>query len=853
MLDDTIRELLASLSLDEKISLLGGADGWQTQDIERLGIGSIKTTDGPAGARGSLSVDGPKAALLPAPVVQSATWSKSNVRKLGRLLSRETRSKAAQILLAPTVCCLRNPLGGRNFESFSEDPLLSGQLAIEYVTGLQEDGMVVATAKHFVANEQEHDRFATNAEIDEKALREIYLRPFEMLVKSASPPGCFMTAYNCVNGVHMDMNEYLVNQVLRKQWGFKGLVMSDWGGTNSTVESLMAGCDLEMPGPPLRRGGKIRAALPSKSLEASIDESCGRLLSLAQRLNLLGLSKDEVAATRNRAEETWTSPEDLQTLRQIAADGMVLLKNDLDVLPLKLDVFGGKKISFIGPNAAIGAANGGGSAAMNPQYLTHPLESFKRKLTELDANVDLHFAAGCPAYKWTPLLSPTQWEGSEAMLRIDFFASTDCSGGIFETQHRNSSSIDLFDSGPAALRDGGKPYSLRLTSTLTPASTGEHIFSVSSVGGARLFIDGKLLIDNSEWTAAGETFYSFGSVECRETIHLKKGQRYSVVLVAWSRIKETDVESDPAAIEPMHVYGAQPSSRLGYCEESSDTIEGAVALAKESDLTVIVVGLNEEWESEGYDRQTMNLPGEQDRLVQDILSTVSHPERIIVVNQSGSAVEMPWIDSAHTVLQAWYGGQEAGNALADVLLGIQSPAGRLPFTWPRTYSDLPFAIDKESWPGVDGKVIYKESSKIGYRWYLGAAVQPLWWFGFGLGYTSFEVRNLRVHQQSDRWTASLTVTNTGPRAGQDVVQVYVWPKDQPSAKGLMAFSKTEEVEPGAVSTLELDLQFRDMANWIDGEWRLRSGMYEVGIGKHAGDKNMLVQQVEIRRDMHWDP
>ncbi|KAI5238295.1 hypothetical protein E4T43_07542 [Aureobasidium subglaciale] len=877
MVSDLVYDLLSKLTLEEKVSLLSGSDGWHTQEIPRLGIGAIKvislnnhstltlftytqqTTDGPAGARGSISVDGPKAALLPAPVLQAATWSTSDIQELGRVLGRETRSKAAQVLLAPTICCHRNPLGGRNFESFSEDPFLSGKLAISYVAGVQESGEVVATIKHFsVANEQEHHRFSIDAHIGEQALRETYLRPFEMVIKSSTPPGCLMTAYNLVNGTHMDMHKHLLAKVLREQWRFQGLCMSDWGGTNSTVESVLAGCDLEMPGPSLRRGHKLHEALQTtkcEELTSAINISCARVLTLAEKLGKLNLSEPDARASRCLPETSSTGSRDITTMRKIAARGMVLLKNDSNRLPLDPRQLQNKRIAFIGPNALVGAANGGGSAAMNPEYLTHPFASFKTALVDMGIDAEVHSALGCRTHKWLPLTGPTQWQSEDEksyMLRIDFFASTDCVGEIVETQYRNNSSIDLFDSGPESLRDGGQPYSFRLTSFLTPTTSGVHTFSVSSVGDSRLFLDDKLVIDNTDWISNGETFYSFGSPEIRSSIPMSGGRSYKVVLEAQSKTNSA-VKTNSQDVEPMHVYGAQPSTRLGFLEEDTTTIADAVSLANESDISIVVIGLNEEWESEGYDRHSMALPGDQDALVQALLTSTCHPERIIIVNQSGSPVEMPWADHTHTILQSWYGGQEAGNALADVLLGTTAPNGRLPMTWPKKYSDTPFAADAECWPGVDDKVIYKENSQVGYRWYLTAGVAPQWWFGYGLSYTVFKTTILGVLADDNSWTVRVCIQDVGDAAGEEVVQIYVWPSQQHAARRLIAFDRTDLLRPQYNAVVELTVNLRDVAEWSDRKWMLQRGRYTIGVGRHAGDDEMVVESVEIPSTLTWDP
>jgi len=669
-----------------------------------------------------------------------------------------------------------------------------------------------------------------------------------------------MTAYNRVNSHHMDMNSHLLHDILRDEWGFDGLVMSDWGGTNSTIESLVAGCDLEMPGPSLRRGQQLLATLElhdSTVLKNALDLSSARVLALAERLGKLSLTPEEVRATRHTPEASSTSKVDCAMLRKVAATGMVLLKNDINKLPLNPSTLRGKKVAFLGPHAVVGASNGGGSAAMNPQYLSQPVESFRTALAEMGIETEINVALGCLSHKWLPLLQATQWSapnGYDALVRIDFYASTDCTGGIVDTQHRNNSSVDLFDSGPESLRDGGEPYSFRMTSQLIPHTTGKHSFGISSVGGGTLSVDGHLLLDNGAWEGLGETFYSFGSPEKIATMDMIAGKQYHVTVKARSKgERHQKVATSESEVDPMHCYGAQPSTRVGFLEEDRESIKAAVELADSSDLAIVVIGLGEEWESEGYDRKSMKLPCRQSELVQTLLDTTERPENIIVINQSGSPVEMPWAHRASTVLQTWYGGQEAGNALADVLLGVSSPDGRLPMSWPRHYEDLPFASDKEAWPGVDDTVIYKEGVNVGYKWFLNAGAAPHWWFGFGLGYTMFSSSIDKIDALEKVWRVSVTAKNMGHRVGNEVVQIYAWRSEVPTARSLVAFTRVDHVEANSEGTVELDVRLRDCAVWEANHWELQAGSYTIGIGKHAGDCEMHTAVVRIDMTMVWSP
>ncbi|KAH7304419.1 glycoside hydrolase superfamily [Stachybotrys elegans] len=849
------------LTMEEKVALLAGTDIWHTPPIARLGIGAIKTSDGPSGVRGKFAVDGPKAAFVPGPVCQAATWSLSQIYSLGRLLCKEAKTKSAHVLLAPTICCARNPLGGRNFECFGEDPFLSGRLAVEYVKGVQESGEVAATPKHFVANEQEHLRFNINAVISDKALREIYLRPFEVLICSASPPDCIMTSYNCVNGEHLDMNSRIIRDILRGEWGFKGLVMSDWGGTNSTLESLLAGLDLEMPGPPERRGRKLLDAIEQSNydpkLMAALDESVVRVLRLARKHGLLGLSPEDAEKTRDSQEISCTTPEDIKLMRDIAASGIVLLKNSQQTLPLKARSLAGKQVAFIGPNALDGTPGGGGSATMNPQYLSRPMESFRAVAMTHGIDVTVKHTLGAYARKWLPLFSESQWavnghNPSQNLVRVDYYLSNDLSGPTKETQFRGSSNVDMSDSSPLDFQVDPVPaYSFRITSTVTPSKSGRHTFSLSSVGGSRLYVDGKLIIDNGSWTEPGETFYAFGSAEATGTTKMETHQKYNITVEGWATRPDGIYTADA-----NHVFAAHPSVRIGYLEElptPEAMIDEAVALADESDATIVVIGLSDEWESEGYDRKDMALPGAQNQLVEALAKRAKRPHSIVYVNQSGSPVEVPWIHDVSTFVQAWYGGQEAGNALADVLLGYTNPSGRLPCTWPQKYSDLPFEADPESWPGVGETVLYKEETQVGYRWFNhNPDVTPQWWFGFGLSYTSFSTTLIRVRESEDSWTVHVDVDNTGAYPGQQIVQVYVWPNQTPQDKALVGIEKTSLIQPGNRECVTLNIRTRDAARWVSGRWVIDGGIYSLGVGTGVGEASDSVISLDVKGHS-WGP
>lgn len=439
-------------------------------------------------------------------------------------------------------------------------------------------------------------------------------------------------------------------------------------------------------------------------------------------------------------------------------------------------------------------------------------------------------------------------------LKIDFFRTPNFSGAIVETQHRSSSLMDLFDSAPVSFYSDPNPHSLIMTSRVTPSATGLHTFEISSVGNARLYINDVLLIDNYNWTTTGETFYSFGSIPKRASLPMLAGEPHTVRLEASTKAIPKGSTTDD---DPIHVFGVQPSVRLGFMEEvKSETqlIDDAVLAATEADIVIVIIGLNDEWESEGYDRSSMLLPGAQDELVWRLLEESGKGEEIVIVNQSGSPVHMPWAREAGAVVQTWYGGQEAGNALWDVVMGSVCPSGRLPVTWPMEYKDLGFEEKSDRWPGIEGQVKYEEGTAVGYRWYQREELTPRWWFGYGLSYTVFEFGGLSVAQVKDGWEVSLSVTNVGDVGGREVVQIYSAKRWQP-LKELRGFEKTTLLNPGDSEVFRIIIRNRDVAGWDIGSrmWVTEAGAYKLYLGRHAGDPAFWECDITVASRLSWEP
>ncbi|KAK3939692.1 beta-glucosidase B [Diplogelasinospora grovesii] len=826
------RKKLSTLTQEEKVSLLSAADFWRTKAIPSKNIPAVKTSDGPNGARGGIFVGGTKAALFPCGISLAATWNKDLLYKVGQHLAEEAKARSANILLAPTVCMHRHPLGGRNFESFSEDPLLTGKLAAQYIRGLQERG-VAATIKHFVGNEQETNRLTIDSKIAERPLREIYLRPFEIAVREAKP-WAIMSSYNLVNGVHADMNMHTLRDVLRREWEYDGAVVSDWGGMNSTVASLKAGCDVEFPFSTKWRFEKILEALKEGEItQGDIDRAAENVLTLVERTKGSDMSPEPEEREDDRQEMR-------DLIREAGVQGLTLLKNQGGLLPINRKT---AKVAVIGPNANRAIAGGGGSASLNPYYNTLPLESIRKA-----AEQEVSYAMGCHIYKWLPVASPycTDKDGKPGVT-IEWYKGDKFSGEPVVTQRRVNTDLFLWDSAP--LPQVGAEWSAIATTHITASTAGKHTVSFMSVGPGRLYVDGKLALDLWDWTEEGEAMFD-GSIDYLVDVQMEAGKAVEL------RVEMTN-ELRPVAKQKQfnmtHKYGG---CRIGFKEEDQvDYLEEAVNAAREADVAVVIVGLDAEWESEGYDRQTMDLPsdGSQDRLIGAVVK--ANP-RTVVVNQSGSPVTMPWADKVPAILQAWYQGQEAGNALADVLFGIKSPSGKLPCTFPKRLEDTPAY---HNWPGENLEVNYGEGLYIGYRHYDRVKVEPLFPFGHGLSYTEFEYGRPSLSSKvlgmgGGSIELIVGITNVGEVEGSETVQIYV--RDEKSRlprpeKELVAFEKVT-LEPQETKHLRIDID-KYAVGYYDTSiqrWIAEEGRFHVLVGASAADIKWSVP-FEVKESFTW--
>lgn len=792
-----IDELLGQMTLEEKISMLAGADLWHSIPVPRLGIPQLKVTDGPNGARGAWGNMGPTSVATPVGIALGATWNPDLVEKVGNVLADELKAKGAHILLAPTVNIHRTPIAGRNFECYSEDPFLSGMLASAYIKGIQSKG-VGACIKHFVANDQEYERHSISSEVDERTLREIYLEPFRLAIRNSNP-WSVMSSYNRVNGTYACENDHTLLEILKGEWKYDGFVMSDWFGTYDP-EVPAGGLDLEMPGPARWMSEEhVKNTLANGTLtEAALDDKIRRLLCVLEKAGLF----ENPDLQPERAEN---KPQHRRVIREAAREAIVLLKN-AGVLPLKKV----KSIAVIGPYARTAQILGGGSSNVTPHYAVSPYEGIKNRA---GGKLKVQTAPGCFIYKDTPAPAPETLSTPDGRrgLSLSLFNGTELAGDPAYTEVTTRVQYGWFESTVPNVDQ--EAFSLRLEGFFTPQESGVHTLALAAVGWGRLYLDEELLIDH--------TSDSDMAKQLTADLELEGGKAYPIkVEYYWKGNPRWRSLS----------LGHQPP-------HAKDTIAEAVKLAKNSDVVVLIASLNAEWESEGFDRVDMKLPGAQNELIERVAK--ANKNTIVVLN-TGCAVEIPWVDRVPAVLQLWYDSQEQGNALADVLFGDVNPSGKLPTTFPVRLQDNPAYTN---YPGEHGKVLYGEGIFVGYRYYDKKELVPRFPFGHGLSYTTFKYSNLRLSAKSltpnELLKVRVDVTNTGKVAGKEVAQLYIRDVSATVArpeKELKAFAKVE-LAPKQTRTVTFTLD-REAFWYFDvtrNTWATEPGDFEVIVGSSSRD------------------
>ncbi|CCK24945.1 beta-glucosidase [Streptomyces davaonensis JCM 4913] len=807
MTEEELTRLADKLDLRQKVRLLTGATTWRTHAEPVIGLAEMTTSDGPAGVRGEAWDERDTSLLLPSASALGAMWDETLVERLGELLAVEARRKGVDIVLAPTLNLHRSPLGGRHFECFAEDPQLTGRTGAALIRGIQRHG-VAATAKHYVANDSETERLTADIQVGERALREVYLAPFEAAV--AAGVRAVMTGYNGVNGTTMTQSPLLADP-LKSEWGFDGVVVSDWGAVRTTAASARAALDLAMPGPDSPWADALLHVVQDGSVPAeAVDDKVRRLLRLADRMGALG------EPPRRNSPEPLAASDAHRLLRRAVAAGSVLLHNH-GVLPLDRAELG--TVAVIGAHATQPRTQGGGSAGVFPSGVVTPLDGIRR---ELDGRAQVVHIPGPDLDAPPAPLDATRCRNPRngapgVLLRV-----LDAEGRELHTEHRLSGRQLEPPLPPGA-------HTVEISALLSTGTGGPWCFGVGGFGRMTLTVNGRDLVDGVFPPLTDDPAVRHVNPPCQYgRTELPAGQDTHIVArreLAPGTGRATLLTAAPPAPDP------------------DAAIAAAVEAARRADAVVVVVGTTEHSESEGYDRTTLALPGRQDDLVPAVCAANA---RTVVVVNTGSPVELPWRAAAGAVLLTWFPGQEGGTGIADVLFGKAEPGGRLPTTWGATLGEVPVSRTRPE----NGVLDYAEGLHIGYRAWLRTGREPAYWFGHGLGYTTWAYEDLTVcaaepggatvqEPTPPACTVRVRIRNTGRRRGREVVQVYLARPDSRLDRPhrWLAGYASVEADPGDVLTVPVAVPLRAFQHWCEagGGWRVEPGEWQVLAGRSAGD------------------
>jgi beta-glucosidase len=782
-------QTLSQMTLDEKIDMLSGVDGFNERGVPRLGVPKLLFSDGPVGVRNF----GPTTAY-PAGVCLAAAFSPELANRFGIAIGRDARARGVHVWLGPGVNLSRIPQNGRNFEYLGEDPFLASKTVVGIVRGVQSQG-VVATVKHYAANNHENDRMVDSSEVDERTLRELYFKPFEAAVQEGGA-WAVMCAYNKLNGIYCAENHFLLTDVLKHDWAFKGIVMSDWGAVHSTLPTLKAGLDLEMPEGDYLNRDTIKPLLDSGQVTMDeIDDKVYRILRMTYGMHFEDRDQKDPSIPLD-------DPQNEQTSLQIAREGTVLLKNRGGLLPLNRRRI--RHILVVGPNADPAITGGGGSSYTTPAESVSLLEAIKKSAgpnVQVDyrpmADDSTRQAFGFVGYK----LPDNSGASGLKMERFDNNATLSGTPTEVKTVRR----IRIGYRG--ANNPAPTNFSVRWTGNVQFDNTGDYMAASRSDDGIRVFLDDKPII--SDWNDHAEKLDT-------ATIHLEKGKVYRL------RVEYYQGTGDAVAM-------------FGFARADAWFKDFPTREVQSADAVIASVGFNPSLESEGEDR-SFNLPGDQSAMLERVASL--NP-RTIVVNNSGAGVNMmPWVDKAGAVLQAWYPGGIGSLAIGEIIFGDVDPSGKLPTTFPKTLKGTYY---ETAYPPVDHKVFYKEGLFIGYRWFDEHRVDPLFPFGYGLSYTRFHISGFKFQADEHAGIGRVLVSiqNTGSREGAETIQVYV--HDQKSKvvrpeKELKGFRKVF-LHPGERREVEVPIKISDLAYFdVKGHrWVLEPGRYDLLVGTSSRD------------------
>lgn len=786
-----VDNILSQMTLDEKLTLIGGTDTFYTRAIPRLQLPALRMSDGPLGVH-----DFGLTTAYPAPIALAAGWDPELARRTGVAMAQDARARGVHFILAPGMNIYRAPMNGRNFEYLGEDPYLASRMAVSLVEGIQSQG-VMATAKHFVANNSEYGRLDHSSDLDERTLREIYLPAFEACVKEAKV-GALMDAYNLVNGTYMTENGYLNNTVAKKQWGFDGIIMSDWGATHDGIAAANGGLDLEMPSAAYMKKQTLMPALQSGTVsQATIDDKVRRILRKAIEFGFY-----------DRPQTDLNIPLYNQEGREVALEsargGMVLLKNERQILPLDKNKI--KSVAVLGPEAYPADIGGGGSSLTKPYESISYLEGISRYLGSA-----VRVLSATDSLPVADIASETDFvtaPGGASGLTGEYFNNSDVSGT--PALVRTDRTVN-FSWGEGSYADGAPVdhFSARWSGYFVPKESDDYKFYVSADDGARLYINDQRVID--DWHSHAETLDTY-------TTHLEAGKSYKIRLEYYEDVGSATVKFGIAG-------SARPLSKA------------MKEIASRADAVILCVGFDALDEGEGGDR-TFRLPAGQDRLIREI-SAIN--KNTIVVFTGGGNVDMTrWIDGVPALLHAWYPGQAGGWALAQILFGEYSPSGKLPASFERRWEDNPTFHNYYPQKG-DKRVAYNEGIFVGYRYYDKSEVKPMFPFGFGLSYTTFAYSDLKVTPGAADLSASVRVSfdvkNTGAREGAEVAELYVGDGHASvprPVKELKGFAKVN-LQPGETKrvTLTLDRRAFSFYDVKSQDWKAEPGEFSIQVGSSS--------------------
>jgi len=809
-----IDALIDQMTLDQKLALLTGigffglperclGSAGYVAGVPELGVPGLCMSDGPAGVRVNLP-----ATAMPAPVALASTFDTSRARSYGQVIGREGRAYGQDVLLSPMVNIVRVPMAGRNFETLGEDPFLASRIVGQEVSGIQSEGLI-ATIKHYVANNQENNRQQVNVNVSEQTLHEIYLSGFEGAVNGGT--GAVMCAYNRVNGAFSCENEYVLTTVLREQWGFNGWVLTDWGANHpSGVDALVAGLDQEMPGgfgaqwfTAFPEGPLKTAVLNGDISETYVDQAVRRILVQMDRVGLL----DGSAPPRPDIDDIKDT--DAAVAKDIARAGAVLLRNERRALPLKKSDL--RSLVVIGPTAVTPLIGGGGSARVIPFYWKSPLEAL---IEQAGPKADITYVKGIDL--------------DGAVVPGEVLQTPTGEPGLLRTASDGTTQIDLqVDyTGSNALPAGS---SWTWTGTLVAPTTGDYELKLQTAATS-----GVLRLDGQQIASTGGFFSSASLIptvdgldNASATVYLEAGAAHEIAFNVGPGF------FGPPSTQPLQV-------RLAWVtpEQREANVAEAVEAARSARAAVVFAYVEG---TEGVDRPDLSLPGNQNELIEAVAEAKGHRSNTIVVLNVGAPVAMPWVEKVNAILNTWYPGQEGADATAELLLGKANPSGKLPETFPVRLEDNPtYPEDGLRYPGIDNEQYYNEGIFMGYRWYDEMGIEPLFPFGHGLSYTRFDYSKLKIRPSGDGYDVSFRVRNVGGMPGAEVPQVYLGPpSDAPvpmAPKQLVGFERIE-LKRGHGQDVTVHIGARELSYWSDSDdaWVVAEGSRPIYVGSSSRD------------------